>query len=227
MPPGLTGLAQTARQLWRRGSPRAGQGNITTQFDLARTSILREVADRDWRRIAIIPVRDGAGASFVSVNLALSMARQPSTRVLLVDLNLARPGIARSLGIAGSPPLSGLLTGQTPRAHFARLDGVPNLAVMAHAEPEPHAAELLQDPLAAARLAAAAAQFDPQAVTLLDTAPLLEGDAGLAALPLADAIVVVADGRSGTARDIEQCLRQLEGMPPLLGIILNKAELRD
>ena len=226
-PPAPPAVIQTARQLWRRAFPRAPQGSITTQFDLARTRILHETARRNWRRIAISPVRQGAGASFVSVNLALSMARQPSKRVVLADLNLGQPSIARYLGIAGSPPLSPLLRGQPSLGAIVRLDGAPNLAVIAHAAPEPHGAELLQDPLTATRLAAAAGQFDPQALTLFDTAPLLGGDAGLAALPLADAVLLVADGRSGTARDIADCLRLLEGMPPLLGVILNKAEIRD
>ena len=46
----------------------------------------------------------------------------------------------------------------------------------------------------------------------------------LAALPLADAILLVADGRRGTAADMAECERLLAGMPPVMGVVLNKSD---
>lgn len=64
----------------------------------------------------------------------------------------------------------------------------------------------------------------PSEISVLDTAPLLGADAALASLPLADALLLVADGQKGTAADMAEAERLLVGMPPVMGIVLNKAE---
>lgn len=67
-------------------------------------------------------------------------------------------------------------------------------------------------------------QRHPAEIVILDTAPLLLEDAALAALPLADAVLLVADGRKGTAADMTEAERLLVGMPPVMGVVLNKSE---
>ena len=43
-------------------------------------------------------------------------------------------------------------------------------------------------------------------------------------MPMADAILLVADGRRNTAANMAEAQRLLTGMPPVLGLILNKSE---
>ncbi len=49
------------------------------------------------------------GKTFVSTNLALSLARNPGTRVLLIDADLARPQLSKVLGLLDQPGLTDLL----------------------------------------------------------------------------------------------------------------------
>ena len=61
-------------------------------------------------------------------------------------------------------------------------------------------------------------------VTLLVLPPMLEGDAGLAGLPLADTLLMVSDGTSTVPADLKDCDRLNEDGPPILGVVLVEAE---
>lgn len=204
----------------------AKHAKISAQrFSLLRTRILREMRSRGWSRLAVVPVTPGAGGTFVAVNLALALARQPHTQVTLIDLDLGKPSVAGQLGIPGCTAVSAALRegGGGLGALVSRVDEAPNLSVLAPDRAEPDAAELLQDEA----LAQAMRQLHdshPARIAVIDTATLLGEDAALAALPLADALLLVADGRSGTASDMAECERLLVGMPPVMGVVLNKSE---
>lgn len=197
---------------------------IAQRFSLLRTRILREMRNRGWGKLAVVPVTHGAGGSFVAVNLSLAIARQPHTEVILMDLDLGKPGIAGQLGIPGCAALSGAL--RQPGGLdtlIARIEEAPNLSVLAPETGEAGAAELLQDEVLA-QATQKLHETHPAEMLIFDTAALLGEDAALAALPLADAILLVADGRKGTAADMAEAERLLVGMPPVMGVVLNKSE---
>lgn len=197
---------------------------IAQRFSLLRTRILHEMRNRGWSKLAVVPVTPGAGATFVAVNLSLALARQPHTRVALVDLDLGNPGVARQLGIPGCAPVVPVLRAGTELDELVvRVDEAPNLAVLAPERPETEAAEILQDETLAQAMQRLH-ELHPAEIVILDTAALLAEDAALAALPLADALLLVADGRKGTAADMAEAERLLVGMPPVMGVVLNKSE---
>ncbi len=191
---------------------------------LLRTRIMREMRERHWVKLAIVPVTVGAGATTIALDLAAMIARHDLTQVMLIDLDLAAPAVAKGIGIAGSPRYSQTISeGRDIATLIHRAATTPNLAVLAAAEPEPAAAEVLQG----VRLTDALtrlAEVEPAHIVVMDCAPLLGSDVGLSALPLADAILLIADGQATTDADMKECERLLTDMPPLMGIILNKSE---
>lgn len=198
---------------------------IAKRFAILRTRILREMRGRKWKRLAVVPLTPGAGGTYVAVNLALALARQQHTEVLLADLDLAHPCIARELGIPGSNPVADTLSGgRSLRELISIVEEAPNLSVLAPAQPELEAAELLQDQGLATALDELKNSLAQNTIVIMDTGPLLGEDEALASIPLADAVLLVADGRRGTANDMAQAERLLEGMPPVMGVILNKSE---
>lgn len=198
---------------------------VARRFALLRTRVLREMRKRDWKTLAVVPLTQGAGGSYVALHLALALARQPHTQVILADMDLARPSIATGLGIAGCDPISAALAAERPLEDMAStIEEAPNLRVIAPSLAEDEAAEILQDDALAASMARLAQASPEHGLVLLDMAPLLGEDEALASLPLADALLLVADGRRGTAADMVQAERLLAGMPPVMGIVLNKSE---
>ena len=56
-------------------------------------------------RILICSAHPGEGKTFCAVNLALSMAAEKDTEVLLVDADFAKPSVLSALGLPGGPGL--------------------------------------------------------------------------------------------------------------------------
>lgn len=197
---------------------------VENRFAILRTRILREMRKNGWRRLAVVPLTRGAGGTFVAVQLALAMVRQRYNEVILVDLDLGRPSVATELGIPGGDTFAEMIEQGLQIVDIAAIvEEAPNLWVVAPIEGIADAAETLQD----SALLAAMEQWRslrPEGIEIVDTAALIGDAAALAALPMADAILLVADGRRSTHSDILQAERLLKDMPPVMGVILNKSE---
>ncbi|PZQ22298.1 MAG: hypothetical protein DI558_11790 [Corynebacterium propinquum] len=91
-------------------------------FDMMRTRVAQALADRGWSRIAVTSPTKNCGKTFVSANLALSLARRRSLRVGLLDLDLRLPSLAHVFGVTAPGEIGRLLEGEPPlAAHFRRL----------------------------------------------------------------------------------------------------------
>lgn len=211
----------------RRSEPKAGpspEAERATRIALMRTRLLREMRARGWTRLAIVPLTKGAGATTIAMELAWAILKQEGVRVALVDLDVAEPALARELETPGSMSYrQALREGAGLPALVQTLEDQPQLALIAPATAEEHPAELLQSPRFVEALDALQKQVEADYV-IYDLAPLLGTDIGLSALPLADAILVVADGKATLARDMKAAEKLLVDQPPLMGVILNKSE---
>ncbi len=193
-------------------------------FDILRTRLLQALRDRGWQRIAVTSPSHGCGKSFVAANLALSLARLPATRTILMDLELRRPHLAGIFGVIDAAPLQEFLSGEQPlESHFRRFGKTLALGLngAAIADPTP----LLHDPDTAQALEAMIVQLQPDAV-IYDMPPVLTSDDVLAMIPQIDAVLLVADGTRTTADEIKATERLLDGRVPLMGVVLNRAQDR-
>ncbi len=73
---------------------------------------------RPTRTIALTSPQAGSGTSLTALNLALTRAESPHTRVVVVDLNFHAPSLAQQVGVVPQATLPDLL------AHRASLDQV-------------------------------------------------------------------------------------------------------
>ncbi|MCL4189362.1 MAG: exopolysaccharide biosynthesis protein [Rhodobacteraceae bacterium] len=194
----------------------------TAAFDLLRTRLMQAMEDHGWRRVAITSPTRGCGKTVVAANLALSLARRPSARCILVDLDLRRPGLAAALGVAAPASLPALLRARRAMAgHLLRVG--PNLALGLNDEAAADAAELLQEPSTADILGAMTETLEPDAV-VYDLPPALGRDDVTAFLPLVDGVLLVADATRTLPRDVTACEQAFEGRTQLFGVILNRAD---
>ncbi len=197
---------------------------IAGHFDVLRARLLLLIAANNWTRIAVTSPTPGCGKSFVAANLALSLARLPACRTLLIDLDLRAPRLAEIFGRNDVPALSGYLLGlESMESQVHRL-GV-NLAVALNGVPEARPYEILQDPETIHTLDALHARLQPD-ITIVDLPPALESDDVLAMAPHLDAVLMVVDGTATTPDDIRRCSTLLDGQIPFAGIVLNKSQDR-
>jgi protein-tyrosine kinase len=151
----------------------------------------------DSRLILLSSALPGDGKTFMTLNLALSMARERDISVLLVDGDLPRGQISRILGLHGEPGLLDALQDSRLDAESLIFDtDVPNLEVLPAGAPSERAAEWL----ASARMREIAARLagrNPRRLVLFDSAPLLVSSEArvLAQIP-GQIVLVVRAGRT-------------------------------
>lgn len=194
-------------------------------FDLLRTRLLHTLKERGWKRVAVTAPAAGSGTTFSVVNLALSMARVPGSRTILMDMNFRRPGVAQALGMAAHGDQAAFLSGSI-RMEDQLLRPLPSLAVGLNQTADQDAAELLHSGCCGEALDEMMLRSGADTV-LFDLPPVLEHDDTAAFLPQVDAVLLISDGTGTTAAQLAACERMLAGHTELLGVVLNRARKSD
>lgn len=203
--------------------PVAAGAAVEDSFDMLRTRLAGILAENGWSRVAVAAPTRGCGASFTAAHLALSFARIPDSRTVLMDLNQRRPSLGTLLKVRGRGDMRGFLTGRTHlRDHLVR--AADTLALGLTQTPGDGTEALLQSDTAALVLGDLMDRLLPD-LLICDLPPVLEHDDLLAFLPQVDGVLLVADASQTTPAHIAACERQLEGRTRVLGVALNQARL--
>jgi capsular exopolysaccharide synthesis family protein len=163
------------------------------------------------------------GKSTTSINCAVVLA-QKGVRVLLIDCDLRRPSIHKTLGMGPRSGLSNVLTGSiTLKQAITVAPTLPNLDVLPAGTPPPNPAELLASTNMRDVLAELRDKYDH---IVLDTPPTLSVTDAVVLSPRADAIVLVI--RSGSTT--KQALRRsrdilMQVNARVSGVLLNAVDL--
>ena len=137
------------------------------------------------------------GKTFCAINLAMSIALLEDTRVLLIDANMKRPGIARRLGIEATTGLVELMAGTslTPADVTIQTD-LANLAIIPSGQPNSR----VGDGWISRRMRLIVQELaleDPDRLIIFDTPPVLEcSSTSLIAGYVGQALMVVGSGRT-------------------------------
>ncbi|RFU14256.1 tyrosine-protein kinase family protein [Rhodobacteraceae bacterium W635] len=201
-------------------------------FDVLRTRIVRAMRDNGWHRVGITSAGEGNGKSFTAINLAISLSRLSELRTVLMDMDLRRPGLAKILGLRDMPATADYLRGEVgTEAYFSTF--APNsfhigerLAIGVNGRTDAYAAELFQTEETGTRLAAMQAELATDLV-LFDLPPALAMDDVLAFREHLDCVLLVVGGGETRARELREVQRRLGDDLPILGVVMNKAEVED
>ncbi|MFD5127437.1 Wzz/FepE/Etk N-terminal domain-containing protein [Streptomyces olindensis] len=134
------------------------------------------------------------GRTATALDLAVNVART-GRRVVLVEADLRRPQLARTLGLAGTAGLADVLTGEAPLDGALQSWGDGLLRVLAAGTPAPDPSALLSSPRMTQLLRTLESDAD---LVVLDSPPLLPyADAAILA-PATEAVLLVL--RAGKIR---------------------------
>jgi Mrp family chromosome partitioning ATPase len=192
----------------------------TAQFDILRTKVLQQMRAQGWRRLAITSPTPSCGKTTTALNLAYSLARQSDLRVVLCEMDLRRPALARLLGIQGERDFVATLRGEADFASQAVRIG-HNLAVGVNRQTVRNASELLQSASVIEAIAMIEAQYKPS-VILFDMSPLMVSDDVMAFVGQTDCALLVAAAGTTTISQIDTCERDLASQTNVLGVVMNK-----
>ena len=199
------------------------QSQMAESYRALRTSLLLSNLGAPPKVIMITSALPQEGKTTTSINSAVVLA-QKGVRVLLVDADLRRPSIHKTLGMGPHSGLSNVLTGSaTLEQAITRTPVLPNLFVLPAGTPPPNPAELLASTNMRDVLAHLREQFDH---IVIDTPPSLSVTDAVVLSPRADAVVLVI--RSG--QTTKQALRRsrdvlIQVNAKVVGVLLNAVDL--
>lgn len=170
-------------------------------------------------RILICSALPGEGKTFCAVNLALSMAAEKDTEVLLVDADFAKPSVLSALGLPGGPGLMDALADPAIAVEDCILGtDIPGLFVL----PAGNATGSDTEFLASARTDAVLGRLtahSPNRIVIFDSPPALAASpASELAAHVGQAVMIVRADQTGEAalRDALNILSGCEDIKLLL-----------
>ncbi|MEQ1579210.1 MAG: CpsD/CapB family tyrosine-protein kinase [Steroidobacteraceae bacterium] len=193
----------------------------TSAYKMLRTRILQRVASNSWRNLGVTGTVSGEGKSLTAINLALALARDVSTNVFLVDMDLQRPSIATQLGLSFDKGLSDYLAGNATLEEIIYSPGIERLAVIPNAHRNSHHSELLSSPKMD-ELMQSLAQETPPRIVIYDLPPLLVSDDVLSIAPRIDGLLLVVS-QGMTQRKVLESARDVLSEMNLIGVVLNRS----
>jgi capsular exopolysaccharide synthesis family protein len=174
--------------------------------------------------ILVTSSQPNEGKSCTCLNLALTLA-QRGGRVVIIDGDLRKPGVASVLGLANAKGLSSILTG----AHgleeaLQQLDALPGLWVLPGGLRPPNPADLLSSVSMKEVLAELRGRFDH---VVIDSPPVLLVTDATILTPLVDGIMLVVESGVTVRGAIQRTHKILENAGgKVLGVVLNKLDAR-
>ena len=199
------------------------QSQMAESYRALRTSLLLSNLGAPPKVIMVTSALPQEGKTTTSINCAVVLA-QKGIRVLLIDADLRRPSIHKTLGMGPRSGLSNVLTGSaTLQQTITRSAILPNLSILPAGTPPPNPAELLASPNMRNALEELRGQYDH---IVVDTPPTLSVTDAVVLSPAADAIVLVI--RSG--QTTKQALRRsrdilMQVNAKVSGVLLNAVDL--
>jgi Mrp family chromosome partitioning ATPase len=194
---------------------------VAAAYRMVRTRLLHRSRNHGLKSIAITSPGPGEGKSLTTLNLALSLARDPTVNVFLLDLDMRSPSMCRYLGVQPPVELLAYFAGSRAAGEVFFSIGPKNLALAGSLASTDAASELL----GSGRLEALLSYINslcPNAIILLDLPPVLVTDEALLVAPRVDAtLLVVAEGR--TRRDSLARAVSLLAEFKCIGVVLNRA----
>jgi len=172
--------------------------------------------------IMVSSSKPNEGKTFVSINLALSIALEQDKTVLLVDADVLRPSINRELGVGNTAGLIEYLLGEEESiSEIIYNTNIDKLKVIPAGEPHHLSNELLASDKMQALTTELAARY-PDRVVIFDCPPLIGVTETLVLANLmGQALLVVEESKTPIA-DIQQATEHLND-DIALGLVVNKA----
>jgi capsular exopolysaccharide synthesis family protein len=180
------------------------------------------LAKAGFKALAITSPQSGEGKTTTAVNAAIALGKGGRNRVVLVDADLRRPGVASMLGLRAHKGLTDVVAGRASIDDCLWRFGSDELYVMPAGAPPDDIAATLYDPRLGDVMAALKQRFD---FVVVDTPPVLPlADVPSLSRDLDGAILVVR--ANYTPKElVNAAIDALYGVT-VHGLVLNEVEPR-
>lgn len=196
---------------------------VKRQLLLQAADLRRQKAGAHAQRILIASPHSGEGKTYCALNLALSIAAEKESEVLLVDADFAKPSILEKLGIPGGPGLMDALVNENADvADYVVGTDIPGLWVLPAGEDTNTDSEYLSSSRTA-RVLKRLTQGTPQRIVIFDSPPVLAASpAAELAKHVGQTVVIVRADQTGKGA-LDDAVALLDGCPNLQ-LLLNATQ---
>jgi receptor protein-tyrosine kinase len=206
-------------------TPQSPRSRLAEEFRVVKRPLLNNARSKsaalvpNANRIMVSSALPGEGKTYVCINLAMSLAMELDTHVLLVDADATRPAVLERLGLPASKGLLDLLVEPgLPLESVVLSTNVDRVSLLPAGTAQAQSTELLASD-AMSRLIDRLTSRDPRLIVLFDTPPLLAAsESRVLAAHMGQVILVIAadDTPQGT---VAEALATVENCPVVLTLL--------
>ena len=211
-------------------SPTAPRSQVADQFRVIKRPLIANAFGKGAAPVAngnlimVTSALAGEGKSFTAINLAMSIATELDTTVLLVDADVARPSVLRVLGLPPSPGLLDLVLDDKKEMSDVLLrTNIDKLSILPSGTPHERATELLASD-AMIKLLENMARRYPDRIIIFDSPPLLLTTESRVLAAHMGQIVMVVRAEYTMQADVTTALSNIESCPVKM-LVLNQARV--
>lgn len=206
--------------------PSMVRSDLALEFRHIKRPLLRNAAQRDGTggRSALIMITSALpaeGKTFCAINLAMSMAMEVDTSVLLVDADVVRPTVLERLALPPAPGFLDVLTNDKLELGELMLrTNVPKLSILPSGSRNAMATELLASSAMDRLLLELATRYSDR-IVILDAPPLLLTTESRVLASRVGQVVVIVDSAATTTSKVAEAFAAVENCPLVMSV-LNK-----
>lgn len=213
-------------------TPDAPRSRLAEEFRVIKRPLLKNTfptEPNNLRRPQLLMVTSsvpGEGKTFVSVNLAMSLAMELDTTVLLVDADVSRPSVLKRLGLPSEPGLLDLLTDPAMGLSDVILrTNVDKLTLLPAGRSHGRATEILASESMNRLLDELASRYHDR-VIVFDAPPVLASTESRVLATRVGQVVFVVESEKTPQRTVAQAMAALENCQVVMPM-LNKVSTSD
>ena len=209
-------------------TPDAAPTAISQEFRVIKRPLLANAFGRgtpavaNGRRVMVTSAFAGEGKSFCAINLAMSIAAERDTYVLLVDADVAKPSIPRELGIESGPGLMDcLIDPNQDVGELVQPTNIERLSILPAGRHHEQATELLAS-AAMGDLVDHLANRYADRIIIFDSPPIMITTEARVLASYMGQIVMVVEAGVTPREAVKDALASI-GSPEVVGLLLNKS----
>ena len=211
-------------------TPDMQRAQLADEFRIVKRPIVRNALGsakvRNGNLVMVASALPGEGKTFTAINLAVSIAMELATTVVLVDGDVAHPDLPEILGVRKAPGLLELLTRDDLEIDDVLVrTNIDNLSIIPAGAPQQRATELLASEQMAIFLRELSIGY-PDRIIVFDSPPLLPTTEARVLASHMGQIVMVVAADSTKQNTVNLALETIEQCEVVL-MLLNKADKTD
>jgi protein-tyrosine kinase len=194
------------------------------QFKILRTKLLFPPSGKPARSIMVTSSLPGEGKSFVTANLAISIAQNIHEHVLIIDCDMRIPSIHKRFGFGKVPGLSEYLSSRAPIESLMLKTKIDKLSLLPAGELPDNPSELLSSQAMFDFLKEVKDRYSDRYIIIDSPPPKLAAETYAISRQVEGILLVVKHG--GTPRKMVAELVKTLGKEKILGVVFNNLDMR-